>query len=51
MVFEYCGKGNLLQVLRDNANKLSWDDAFRYLRDMTMGIKCLHTWNPAVFHR
>jgi hypothetical protein len=51
MVLEYCKLGSLYTVLRDPSFPMSWQQAFRFMRDMTNGLHCLHTWTPPVVHR
>jgi len=51
MVLDFCSKGSLFAVLKDENNVIDWGRALSFAIDMTSGMHCLHMWEPPVFHR
>lgn len=51
MVMELCERGSLYHVLNDLTVTTGWKQVFRWAREMTLGIDCLHSYKPQVLHR
>lgn len=51
MVMEYCARGSMYHVLRDEALDINWDRALSLMQQMTEGIHALHTNTPQIMHR
>eukprot|EP01091_Cochliopodium_minus_P004113 TRINITY_DN1402_c0_g1_i1.p1 TRINITY_DN1402_c0_g1~~TRINITY_DN1402_c0_g1_i1.p1 ORF type:complete len:648 (+),score=184.50 TRINITY_DN1402_c0_g1_i1:149-2092(+) len=50
MVFEFCEKGSLANVLQSK-DKLDWKRILRLSLDTCKAIGTLHSWNPPIVHR
>jgi serine/threonine protein kinase len=53
LVFEYCARGSLYDVLNDRhlSPTLSWPLALSLLRQCALGVQSLHEWKPTIVHR
>eukprot|EP01116_Phalansterium_solitarium_P012850 TRINITY_DN2951_c0_g4_i1.p1 TRINITY_DN2951_c0_g4~~TRINITY_DN2951_c0_g4_i1.p1 ORF type:complete len:1137 (-),score=384.94 TRINITY_DN2951_c0_g4_i1:568-3978(-) len=51
MVMEFCSRGSLFHVLRDNLNIIDWDRFFSFALQFTGGLNRLHTNKPQILHR
>jgi len=51
MVMEFCERGSLYDILKDEKIKLCWDHIFKFAIEIADGINCLHTWIPKIYHR
>jgi len=50
-VMEFCERGSLFDVLQDNSVEIGWDRSFNMLKEIVMGIQCLHNNDPPIMHR
>lgn len=48
---EFCERGSLYDVLKDDTVKMDWWMAFTMLEEVVKGIKCLHDHDPVIMHR
>lgn len=51
MVMEYCARGSLYHVLRDETLDINWDRALSLMIQTTEGLHALHTNTPQIMHR
>jgi serine/threonine protein kinase len=51
MVMEYCARGSMYHVLRDETLDINWDRALTLMVQTTEGIHALHTNTPQIMHR
>lgn len=51
MVMEYCARGSLYHVLRDETLDINWDRAISLMMQTTEGLHALHTNTPQIMHR
>lgn len=51
LVFEFCSKGTLYDVLNDLNEDITWSRVFRASLDAIKGLSCLHNWKPPIVHR
>jgi len=51
MVMEYCAKDSLYHVMNTKSYDIGWDRFFQFTMQMTLGVQCLHNWNPQIVHR
>lgn len=53
MVMEYCARGSLHDVLKlpKYDREITWEKVFKFAREMTEGMKALHTLTPPIYHR
>ncbi|CAB5369952.1 unnamed protein product [Rhizophagus irregularis] len=49
IIMEYAGSGNLLTYLKDNFDKLTWDDKYNLAYQLASAVMCLHDEN--IIHR
>ena len=49
MVLEYANQGTLRKYLLDQFNVVTWSLKFKFAKELTSGIKCLHV--EGVVHR
>jgi serine/threonine protein kinase len=45
LVTEYPNGGNLRNYLKENHQKLSWNDIMRLAIDLTSGLQCIHSYD------
>ena len=50
MVFEFCDKGSLCNVL-ESKEELPWKRMLKLSIDMCKAVNTLHSWNPPIVHR
>ena len=51
MVMEYCARGSLYHVLKEESLDLSWERALQMAKESTGGLNALHTNDPQILHR
>ncbi|KAF2070487.1 hypothetical protein CYY_008198 [Polysphondylium violaceum] len=51
MVMEYCSKDSLYHVMNTKSYDIGWERFFQFTMQMTLGVQCLHNWNPQIVHR
>lgn len=51
MVMEYCARGSLYHVLRDDTLEINWERAISLMIQTTEGLHALHTNTPQIMHR
>jgi len=51
LVFEFCSKGTLYDVLRKLEEPFPWSRVFKAAQDAIKGLLCLHNWKPPIVHR
>jgi serine/threonine protein kinase len=51
IVMEYCSRGSLWNVINDKSIEIDWQRVLQFSKDMTTGLKFLHTFDPPIFHR
>jgi len=51
MVMEYCARGSLYHVLKDEAIEIGWDRALSLMLQTMEGLHALHTNKPQIMHR
>lgn len=47
LIIEYPNGGNLRNYLKENHQKLSWNDKMRLAVDLTSGLQCIHSYDIA----
>lgn len=45
---EYCSRGSLYDVLKDETISIDWNRLFGIIIEAVKGILCLHSWKPQV---
>jgi serine/threonine protein kinase len=48
IVMEYCSRGSLYDVLKDETISIDWNRLFGIIIEAVKGILCLHSWKPQV---
>jgi len=51
MVMEFCEKGSLYSLLKDDSFVLDWEISFTMLKQICLGLLALHNNNPVILHR
>lgn len=51
MVMEYCARGSLYHVLKDQSLEIGWSRALNMMLDTTLGLEALHNNKPQILHR
>eukprot|EP01111_Echinosteliopsis_oligospora_P019348 TRINITY_DN933_c0_g1_i1.p1 TRINITY_DN933_c0_g1~~TRINITY_DN933_c0_g1_i1.p1 ORF type:complete len:381 (-),score=91.57 TRINITY_DN933_c0_g1_i1:479-1621(-) len=51
MVMEFCSRDSLYHVMNSSKYEIKWDKFFKFSRQMTEGVACLHNWTPQIVHR
>lgn len=51
MVMEYCARGSLYHVLKDESLDLGWARIFGIAKDCACGVRALHNYTPQILHR
>ena len=51
IIMEFCAKGTLQDVLKNDKEPFGWDRFLRIAIDATRGIVDLHNWEPLIVHR
>mmetsp|Transcript_15621 Transcript_15621/g.44295 ORF Transcript_15621/g.44295 Transcript_15621/m.44295 type:complete len:1063 (+) Transcript_15621:197-3385(+) len=51
MVMEFCSRGTLYDVLKNEDHEIDWKLALKLCTDTVRGIWCLHSWKPQIVHR
>ena len=51
MVMEFCSRGTLFDVLKNEKDVVDWKLAMKLATDSVRGIWCLHSWKPQVRKR
>ncbi len=51
MVLEFCSRGSLYDVLKDESNVVDWPKVIKIITDAVKGVSCLHNWKPQIVHR
>jgi serine/threonine protein kinase len=51
MVMEFCEKGSLYSLLKDETFCLDWETMFRMLKEICLGLLALHNQVPIIVHR
>jgi serine/threonine protein kinase len=49
LVMEYANSGNLQSYLKENFDKLTWDDKYDMAYQLACAVSCLHT--EEIIHR
>jgi len=48
---EFCSKGSLYSLLKDEGGYLDWEKSLKMLEDITVGLLALHRHSPTILHR
>jgi len=51
IVMEYCSKGSLYDVLRDEKLEIGWKQALRWGMETCLAVDFLHSFEPTIVHR
>eukprot|EP01113_Clastostelium_recurvatum_P011683 TRINITY_DN1597_c0_g2_i2.p1 TRINITY_DN1597_c0_g2~~TRINITY_DN1597_c0_g2_i2.p1 ORF type:complete len:643 (-),score=161.00 TRINITY_DN1597_c0_g2_i2:74-2002(-) len=51
MVMEFCGRGSLYHVLKDETQTIGWSQFFHFALQTVEGTAALHSWVPPIVHR
>ncbi|EGG19762.1 ankyrin repeat-containing protein [Cavenderia fasciculata] len=51
IVMEYCSRGSLYHILKDETVQFSWKDLFHLALQAVNSLNSLHTWSPQILHR
>jgi serine/threonine protein kinase len=51
MVMEFCERGSLYNLLKDDSVCLGWENSFSMLKEICLGLLALHSNDPVILHR
>eukprot|EP01112_Ceratiomyxa_fruticulosa_P009777 TRINITY_DN2565_c0_g2_i1.p1 TRINITY_DN2565_c0_g2~~TRINITY_DN2565_c0_g2_i1.p1 ORF type:complete len:315 (+),score=51.74 TRINITY_DN2565_c0_g2_i1:796-1740(+) len=51
LIFEYCSRGTLFQVLHDKNQHIGWEKFFKFTKNIALGLSFLHKCSPPILHR
>lgn len=51
MVMEFCARGSLYHVLKDETLEIGWTRALNIMLETTLGLEALHNNKPQILHR
>jgi len=51
MVMEFCERGSLFNVFNTVSFQLTWENALRFCKEISLGIQALHNCDPPIIHR
>jgi serine/threonine protein kinase len=51
MVLEFCARGSLYHVLKDETNTINWERGLQIMKETVAGIDALHGNEPMIMHR
>lgn len=51
VVIEYCKNRSLFNLMKKPNFEINWETGIQFALGIANGVKCLHEWNPPLFHR
>jgi serine/threonine protein kinase len=51
MVMEFCSRGSLYDILKDENYAFDWPKVLKIATEAVKGVSCLHSWKPQIVHR